>query len=239
MRKPMNTSRTRLMAISGATLALVVAGTAVVSAHPDGDRGDRGERGERGRSAERFEHRGGGIRGERGERGRSAERFERRGGGIRGELRQRISGQIDDFVRRETTLTTEDGTSTHRVENGTLDAATETSLDYTLSTGETVSVTIGEDTNAIAFAVPEETAQREGRRWFGGPRLRPSEVAVSDIEAGSPIVVWSQSQDDGSFLAQRVVVQPDIQAEDDDSAASVDAADLDVVTLDFPDAVAA
>lgn len=211
----MSTPRTRLLAISGATLALVVAGTAVVSAAPGDGRGQRGERGQ------------------------SAQRFENRGGGIRGHVRQRIGGQIDDFVRRETMLQTEDGTTVRRVDNGTLNAATDTSLDYTLSTGETVSVTIDEDTQAVAFAAPEETAEGEGRRRFRGPRLRASEVAVSDIEAGSQIVVWATSEDDGAFVAQRIVVQPEVQTEDAESVDATDAANLDTVTLDVPDAVAA
>jgi hypothetical protein len=214
----MNTPRTRVLAVSGATLALIVAGTAVVSAHPGGERGERGQRGERGRSAERFE-------------GRS--------GGIRGQIRQRIGGQVDDFVRRETMVQTEDGTTVRRVDNGTLDGASATTLDYTLSTGETVSVTIDDDTQAVAFAAPEENAEGEGRRRFRGPRLRPSEVAVSDIEAGSQIIVWTESQDGDSFLAQRVVVRPDVQAEGAESVEATDAASVDVLTLDLPDPVAA
>ena len=215
----MNTPRTRLLAVSGATLALIVAGTAVVSAHPGGDRGDRAQFGDR------FERRGG----------------DNNRGGIRGQFRQRIGAQVDDFVRRETMVQTEDGVVTRRIDTGAVDAASETSLDYTLSTGEAVSVTIDEDTSAIAFAEPTDAAENEGRRRFRGPRLRPTEISVADIAAGSNVIVTAQSLDDGSFVAQRVVVQPDIEAVSAGAGSdeAADAAGIDSVTLDIPEAVAA
>ena len=46
------------------------------------------------------------------------------------------------------------------------------------------------------------------------------EIAVADVAVGADVMVWSESQDDGSFLAQRVAVLPAAATTDstDDSA---------------------
>lgn len=191
----MKTPRTRLLAVSGTTLALIVAGTAVVSANHGGGRGDSAERGER------------------------------------GQIRQHRGDPIDDFIRRETMVLTEDGSTTRRVDNGTFSAATETSLDYTLATGETVSVAIDEDTHAVTVVAPAEADHIEG-----APPPLPTEISVADIESESQIVVWAQSQDDGSFLAQRVMVRPVRAAEGDQAG---DAADAEAAAIDSAAGLAA
>jgi hypothetical protein len=44
-------------------------------------------------------------------------------------------------------------------------------------------------------------------------------VALADIPAGAEIVVWAESQADGSFLAQRILVRPAVDEAVDDGAA--------------------
>jgi len=197
----MQTSKTRLMAISGATLALIVAGTAAVSAHPDrGDRGD--QRGGKGRI-------GAGFRQQLGS------------GALRDRAFDRIGAKVDSFIRTETTFEDDDGLVTKRVDNGTVSGASDAALEYTLATGETASVSTDDDTQVVAFS--EQTVE-VGRRGISRERMVPEQVALADIEAGSEVVVWSESQDDGSFLAGRIVVQPVL---DEDSDEMTDAATTD------------
>ena len=217
----MQTSRTRIMALSGATLALIVAGTAAVSAHP-GDRGDRGDRGGFGR---------GGFGGFGG--------FERGGlFGLRDDLRMGIAGQLDQFVRRETTVETDDGLVTQRVDNGTATATGEASLDYSLASGETASVVTDDETEVVAFS--EQTVEL-GRRGIARQRLVGELIELGDVAAGSEIVVWSGSQADGSFLAQRIVVRPvadatEAASTDDESAGEGESTSEDATTGTVSDA---
>ena len=127
-----------------------------------------------------------------------------------------LRGGWDGLVRTETTYQTDaDGFVTRRIDNGTLSAATDTSLDYTLATDEAASVTIDEDTEVIAFT----TESVDFGRGFQRERLMGESIAATEIPAGSQIVVWADSQEDGSFLAQRIVVQP---AEDETEAVAED-----------------
>jgi hypothetical protein len=191
--------RARLLAISGATLALVVAGGAVASAHP-GEPGGRGDG--PGRGGQQFER---GM-------GRPAQ-------GMPG-LRGFMGDTAGTVVRRETILQTDTGVITERVDNGTATSATDTAIEYTLATGETASATVDADTQIIAFS--EDTVQRGLR---SRTRMLPAEIAITDVTAGAQIGVWAESQDDGSFLAQRIVVQPDVAqaAAADDTAAGAEA----------------
>lgn len=183
----MKNEKARLVAISGAALALMVAGTAAVAAHPGNDDGRRG-----GHGAQR-----GGFGAQRGLPGdRSA-------------LRD-LRGGLGDFERRETTVQTTAGTSSNRVEQGTATSVSDTALEFTLGSGEAVSVVINEDTQAIEFS--EETV--EGRRGFARERMVPSEIEVGGIEAGVEVVVWSDSEDGADFVASRVVVQPAASADE-------------------------
>jgi hypothetical protein len=201
----MQTSKTRLMAISGATLALVIASTAAVAAHPGDQREQRGF----GKANQGQLERGKAMFGQRGD--------------MRGALRGAMRDRVDQFVRTETTYEAEDGLVTRRVDNGTVQSAGDAALDYSLSTGESASVAIDEDTSVIAFS--EQTVE-VGRRGFSRERMVPEEIVLADIESGAEIVVWAESQDDGTFLAQRIVVQPaadDDAAEVPDEAGAVDA----------------
>ena len=189
----MHKHKTRLMAISGATLALIVAGTAAVSAHP-GDRGQRGMEQGKGRI-------GAGAK---------------MGAKAMPGMQQRLGGMreaLDDFERRETTIQTADGITSHRTEQGVVDSISDASLSFTLGSGEAVTVTIDEDTQAIAF---DEVTVERGRRSRG--RMAPTEIELADIEAGTEIVVWSDSEDAGDFVAQRIVIQPDIDDAADEMA---------------------
>ena len=128
-------------------------------------------------------------------------------GGMRGHLRDGMwapmGGAPDDFERREVTLQTADGISSRRVEQGIVDAATDGSLTFTLGSGEAVSVTLGDDTQVVAFS--EQTVERRG--WTR-QRMVPAEVTPADIEMGAHIMVWSESEDGADFVAQRIVIQP-------------------------------
>lgn len=176
------------MGVTSATLALVVASTAVVAAHP-GDRGDHRDRGFGGPRMERF------------------------GGSLRDAVRAGLHGRLDAFIRQETTFERgEDGIVTRRVDNGTVDAVTEGTLDYSLATGEAASVTIDEETQALTFT---ETAFGEGRRGFRGRRMMATLIEPAAVEAGSHVVVWSEAGEDGTFVAHRIVVQPEVEATTD------------------------
>ena len=116
----------------------------------------------------------------------------------------------DDFERREVTLQTADGTTVQRTEQGTVDSASDASLTFSLASGESVTVTIDDDTDAVAFSEQEVTS----RRGLSRTRLAPAEVEIGDIEAGAEIVVWSDSEDGAEFVAQRIVIQPEPAADD-------------------------
>jgi hypothetical protein len=193
--RTIKTSRIRLAAVSAATLALAVAGTASVAAHP-GDREDRLG----------FGH------GPMGEFGL--------GGELRGQFRGMLAGAFDGFVRSETTFETEDGLVTRRVDNGTVTIAGDASIDYALAGGETATAAIDEDTQVIALSL--ETVE-VGLRGFSRERLLPEAIEVAEIAAGSEIVLWATSEADGTFLADRIIVQPPADVTDDDVASGDDA----------------
>ncbi len=187
----MKNNRIRLAAISGATLALAVAGTAGVAAHGPRD-DDRGF--------------GPGMGG-RIERGMADMGF--MGGPMRGQM----GAAFNDFERREVTLQTATGTTVQRVENGVVDVATDSSLEFSLGSGEVVSVTLADDTEIVAFS--EETVERGG---WSRQRMVPTEVAAADIAAGAQVVVWSASEDGSDFVAERIVIQPMTDTATDDAA---------------------
>lgn len=136
----MNSTRRRLVAVMGATLALAVAGTAVVSANgpwgqEDGGRGMFGSG--RGPIRERM-----------------AEHF---GGGLRGV-------GMDALVRVEATLDMgEDGIVVHRTERGVVTEVGDASLTYTLATGETG--TVATDDSTVVLALNDSTAFRMRGRF--------------------------------------------------------------------------
>ena len=179
----MQKHKTRLLAITGATLALVIASTAAVAAH--GPRDD----------ARGFGHGGGmGLDGWRGDMEMP---------GMRGGMGYGIRGAIADFERRETTIQTAEGTTSYRIEQGVVDATSDSGIDFTLPSGETVSVGMDDDTAVISFE--EQTVTMRG---WNRARMLPTEVEPGDIEAGAEVMIWSTSEDGSAFLASRVVIQP-------------------------------
>jgi hypothetical protein len=181
----MSKNTTRATAIVGTTMALVIAGTAAVAAAGPRDRDDF-----RGFGDLQM----GRMRGDFG-----------MGGGLRG---------LDSNVERaERTVQTADGTVSARVEQGVVDAASDASLNFTLGSGEAVTVVIDDDTQVAAFEEEEVTS----RRGWSRTRLAATRIEPTDIEAGAEVVVWSDSEDDADFVASRVVVKP-AEAGDADTA---------------------
>ncbi len=188
----MNDQRRRLLAISGATFALIVAGTAAVSAHAGDDEWGMGPGFGRDQMGGRFQQ------GDMPGLGRGAWMGP---GGLGFGL-----DDVDGLVRRETTVDLgEDGIVTQRVDRGTVASVAEAGLTYALATGEEASVTTDADTQVIAVS---EAATDDVRPFGRGMRMTAEEVALADVAAGSEVVVWAQSQEDGTFLAQRIVIQP-------------------------------
>ena len=177
----MTATRTRLIATSGATLALVVAGSAVATAHPHDEWAEGFGRGQM--------------------RDRIESRLERRA-----EMLDRMQVGLDQFIRREITVDLGDaGIVTYRTDHGTVTSTSETELAYSLATGETATVVTGEDTVVWTVVVPDDEATWGPLRR---PRMMAEELALSDIAADSEVTVWATSQDDGTFLAGRIVVHP-------------------------------
>lgn len=187
---------TRLTAIASTTMALALAGTAVVSAHP-GDRNDRGQG--------RWDDEAGLGRGMTGLMG-----------GMHGGM-GRFGGMLDDVERQELTLQTADGTSTYRMEQGVVESAAADSLTFTLGSGESVTVALDEETGVIGFEEQELTM-----RGWSRTRQVPTEIDAAAIEAGAEVVVWSDAMDGASFVASRVIVEPTDQTADVDDTAAMD-----------------
>jgi|GEM_PF-5711856 len=211
----MKNQRIRLTAITGATMALVIAGTAAVSAHPGDDQRQRGFDRDNGRAS---------IGARQGAKAMAGMRDGMRGG-IRDGMRDGIRAAIEDFERRETTVQTADGITTRRVEQGVIDSASEASLGFSLGSGEAVTVTIDDDTKIIALN--EETVERG--RW-SRQRMVPTDVDVAGIEAGANVVVWSDSEGDGGFVAERILIRP--AADEDVDEMTADEAETEAETLE-------
>ncbi len=203
----MSKNTTRATVVIGATMALVMAGTAAVSATP-GNRDDRGPQ----RDKAGFGQMGGkAMPGARG--------MARGIGGLRG-----IEA---DFERRETTIQTADGVTSRRVEQGEVDSAAADALTFSLGSGESVTVVIDEDTQLVAFEEQEVTS----RRGWSRTQLAPTEVEADAIEAGAEIVVWSNAEEGADFIASRVVVKPAEAEADTDEAEEADADEAVVETV--------
>ena len=161
----MQTTKIRLAAVSAATLALAIAGTAAVAAHP-GDREDFwGDEMGPGRM-------GGFGRGDMEGFGWD--------GGARGRLGGMFAEATDGFVRHETIYQTEDGTVSHRTDAGTVASTGEASLEYTLATGETASLTTDDATEIVSLSVESVRARQTAvapanawcqRRWHSPTSL--------------------------------------------------------------------
>lgn len=215
----MSTERRRLALVAGSTLALVLAGAGIVSAQSaspapttttpsrqtvplkgddgwsnDGWSNGRGDqRGHGGRDGGRG---GRGDRGDRGGFGQGPQGDPRGGRGWGdGEMVQGLGRAIDGLVSQEVVRLDADGNVlTSRLQHGTVTANADGSLTITLATGEAATVTTDATTQAFD--------------WSTTTRPMRSEIAVSAVAAGADVIVWSQSQADGSFLAQRIAVLP-------------------------------
>jgi hypothetical protein len=205
--------------ITGATLALVMAGTAVVSAN--GGRDDHDERG--------FGH---------GRPGRGIMRDALGPGfpGFGGRLGGGLGFGIDGVVRSETTGDLgQAGFRTRRIAVGTVTSASDTELAYTLATGESATVGADEDTEVLAVS-------RDAEDGGDGPLRRRmvslDEIALAEVPADADVIVWSEAGDEGTFVAQRVIVRPsaDATAAADDGAADDGAADDAATSEASPDA---
>jgi hypothetical protein len=217
----MQTSRTRITAISAATLALVLAGTLAASAHPgdrDGSRGMGQGMGRMGMGGPGWDDMGGG----------GWDDMDGLGLGRGGRLGGLLSDAADSLVRRVTTYQADDGIVTQRVDQGTVSATGETNLDYALATGETASVATDADTEIVSFSVESVELGNSG---LTRERLMPQAVALTEVPSGATVVVWAESQADGTFLAQRIVVRP---AEAGDDSAVDDSGDADVEITEVP-----
>jgi hypothetical protein len=193
----MQNRNTRLLGITGATLALVIASTAAAAAH--GPRDDAPGYG-----------RGGGM-------GMQGWQGDMEMPGLRGGLGGGFGGALEDVERQETTIQTADGSTSYRVERGVADVVSDAGLDFTLASGEAVNVGIDDETTVIAFE--EQTVTMRG---WSRERMAPDLVEPGDIEAGSEIIVWSSSEDGGAFLASRIVIQPIVDATEDAEEGAVE-----------------
>lgn len=193
----MNTHRTRFAVISGTALALVLSGASIVSAQTDTTtpqqvplQGIESIGGDQ----DGFTH---GMGGERGGRGFGGDMGGRGGRGFGGEVLERFDGLVSQTVVR---VDADGNVLTDKVEHGTVSAVADGSITIDLATGE--SVTIATDANTSAHS------------WDTTGRPARTEIALADIAVGADVMVWSESQDDGSFLAQRVAVLPEAAATD-------------------------
>jgi hypothetical protein len=203
----------RLAAISAATMALVLAGSAAVSAHPN----DREDAMGNGLGLGRMGGLGWDDMGGFGEQG-----------GRRGPLGGMFDEATDSFIRHETVYQTEDGTVTRRTDQGVVAGTADASLEYTLVTGASVAVTTDDATEIVSLGSETVELGRSGRMR---ERLVPESITLADLTAGSQVVVWAESQADGTFLAERIVLRPADEADDalgtDESAVAGDGSEAE------------
>lgn len=189
----------RKLAIAGAVaLTLAIAGATVAGAHDSGRGMGPGQGGGPGYGQEGYGQPGGEMLHGRG-MGRGGFFGERgMGRGPIGEaIREGVGEHLDILVRTERILDLgEDGFRVERMEHGTVTSATETALVFTLATGEEVTVSVDADTDVFDL----DMADRPIR----------DEIAVTEIVAGADVLVASEQQADGSFLAKNVRVLPEL-----------------------------
>ena len=180
----MQTTKTRIAVVSAATLALAMLGSSAVAAQSSsaGDlAGDFGR------------HQSGG----RGDDGMLGGRM---GPGMHG-----IFGDdADGFIRSDVTYETDAGIVVDRTDQGTVTSVADTTLEYSLASGETSTVTTDADTEIISLT--SETVESNSGRTR--TRLQSVSVALADVPVGAEVVVSSESQADGTFLADRIVDPP-------------------------------
>jgi len=190
----MNTNRKRLAFVSGTALTLVLTGASLVSAQTPSSTnlgGDSANPTLRGPGQ-------GDMGGDRGFGGRGFGGRGGMGGGMGGPgagMVDGMLGQIDNLVSQTTvTLDADGNVLTSVVQHGKVTAVADTSISIDLATGD--SVTVATDANTTAYS------------WSVTDRPARAETAIKDIAVGADVVVWSNSQTDGSFLAERIAVVP-------------------------------
>jgi hypothetical protein len=182
----MNTKR-RLYTVTGGTVLALVLGTAAVGAQtPDDTAWDPG-------SGQRL-HQPGDFGGRGGFGGRGMDR------GMLGDRGEGILGHFESLVSQVVVSVADNGEFvTDRVDHGTVTAVDAASISVSLATGETSTAAIDADTDVAAFDLSERPIY--------------DDAAVADIAAGAEVMVWSESQADGSFLAERIVIIPAEEAD--------------------------
>ena len=187
----MHRNTTRSTAVIGAAMALLLAGTAAVSAH-------------------------GGARGGPGDRLGAGGMGGPMGAAMPGERGFGPRGLDDTFERQEVTLQTTDGTTTNRVEQGAVESISDSALTFSFTDGQSVTVAIDDSTNLVGFQEAQETV-----RGWSRTRMVATDIAATDVAAGDQVVVWSSSEDGTDFTASQVVVQaPDTTVTSEESATS-------------------
>jgi hypothetical protein len=124
-------------------------------------------------------------------------------------------------IRAEAVVELADGTfATRRLERGTVTAAAADAITFTLATGESVTVSIGADTiveDAHPFGGPHDDMNGDpfGRGWSndGGqgvpdPAAAPATIDPATIAVGAEVMVASESQADGTWLAIHLHLLP-------------------------------
>jgi hypothetical protein len=148
----MDHRKMRLPLIAGTTMALVIAGTAAVSAAPGG-RAARG--GDDGWFGGGF---GPGMMGMRG-----------------------FGGLSSDVERREVTVTATDGSTTSdRIEQGTATTASDTSLSFTLADGQSVTVAIDSNTSIIGLQQQTVTRGMWHRDVMAPTQIMAADIVAGD-----------------------------------------------------------
>ncbi|MFN8620232.1 MAG: hypothetical protein U0869_05740 [Chloroflexota bacterium] len=217
----MSSDRKRLAIVTGSALALVLTGASIVSAQTP----DQNSTGTNGQAPQTVPLQGGpdaqngaggqlnggqlngGPQGGFGEHGRGPGGRGGDQGGFGGQggpggdqglgmgRGMGIGQDVQDLVSQEVVRMDADGNVlTDRVQHGTVTANADGSLTISLATGDTATIATDANTSAYSWS----TTGQPGR----------TEIAVADVASGADVLVWSESQSDGSFLAQRIAVLP-------------------------------
>jgi hypothetical protein len=129
---------------------------------------------------------------------------------MRGPLGPRGDGlleRFDQLVRQEVTTVADNGEIvTHRTDHGAVTAVDPASISVSLANGEIATATIDSDTQVVSIDVDE--------------RPFADDATVADITVGADVLVSSESQADGSYLAERILIVPAQDEEATDEAAA-------------------
>ena len=98
-------------------------------------------------------------------------------------------------------------------------------LSYTLANGEAATVSIDEDTEILALT---EVSEDDDGGLLRRRMMSLDQASLADIPADAEVVVWSEAGDAGTFVAQRIIVEPSVDAESVDEAPAEEAAPSEV-----------